>query len=331
MGKINSKPQLGKYSINLYDTEGDLAGYNEELSEELNPYFKGFSTPKKARKSDATEIRIVGAILKMLKAALIHGEAVGCRVRFTKQDLARMVHNDGSPVSERTIQRYLKTVLAKMASVYDLHYEIINGRHGGIMLWTDTLNQLEESGKRLFDEKLVTKSRRKNDRKRAEWVAMKGRQKKAPVFKAKGSIKTKLPAAMMRLASRVLKKATIEPMNRFSPSELMLKGLLAKVLALGHDKEKALEAILRAVRVTDTAMSDFHVENPFKYCFGVAVRTLEEPLGIKAIREKCSEFWNAQMSDYLSTYKEMVSSGIEVSEEAHKATLSYFRAKLNIV
>ena len=334
-GEVFDESKRQSYNIEDYATESHLNEIEEELEEALNPYLPGISSsPSRSKywyrggsKSGNTELRIAGVILNFVRASLRHKG--GCKIKFTKADIARQVQNDGKPISERTVQRWLQTVLDKLACVYGLHHEVKNGAKGGVILWTEDFANIVTSHGDLFDETLLPKIRRKNEREKIERWRDKVRretERADSILKAKAKIKTKRTSpAMMALAAKILAKHDPpDGFSRFAPSKTMLKGMLAKILSLGHWQEEARDALFRAIRLTDAALSDFHVPNPFGYCVATASNLLPNPQSFSTIKKQCRAFWKGE----LETFKDVMRKEKLTGENSYREGLEYYQNKI---
>ena len=274
-----------------------------------------------------TMCRIAGAILHILDSAK------GAKCYPTCK---RIMSYTG--FSESTVRRYLYDVLDYLARDEQLILEIdkVKGYVIYTQQWLDMVNQ---HGDELEPEKFVRSPWLKKSQKPFAEVLRKViatppfkncprtlRGDKSPFLKRNNLNKAGVPPAMMRLASSLLSKQPPPTTNnRFNPSKLVSKGLVAKVLSLGHLTDDVINAFHKAVRITDTAMADFQINNSITYCYGVMMEILPKTLpSLNDIKYKCKSFWVGELGKYNHLMKE----GDLLDSPSYQTGLEYYQNKL---
>jgi len=327
------------YCISDYMTEAERAIYLSDYDPNQAEF--GF-VPKRMQskyvrqggsKSGNTELRIAGSILHLVNAMLSragHGRKE-CRVSFTKDDLARMVHDGaGKGISKRTVQEYLSTVLDKLQEIYGLHYEIINGRNGGIQVWTDALELLEQGGQREFDTSLIRKT--KSDSMRAKLVEIqKEREKKRSTlnyFKAKGSINKRAYARMIRLAHGWLKGREVEVYSQLSPERNHYARLMTPRLIQGASLGDAYKDAVWAIRETNTQIVLGSVSNSMAYAKKVLA---SRPVIKKGRRDFMAEryaYWQSHYDNAMQSVRVETEKGNDFASTLNANIAQRYFAKM---
>ena len=329
------------YSISRYLTDADFDALQEEVAREdqrMNGYYvpepvsRSDYTHRGGSKSGNTELRVAGVILNMIVSSFKRDAL--CKIKFTKKDIARQVRNEeGDQVSERTIQRVVQKVLGKMAAIYDLHYEIVNGRFGGFRVWTDALEELKKDDKDEFDETLIPKIKRKGERtKIIAWGAKLKRETKiASVLLAKATGNNKrenLPRTLAHLARKLTPKIPLSSFSRISEEIDDLHWMTWRLLARGYWQNDVVTIVTRALRETDMALADFKIHNPVGYLvqkISKISKIFRRPTP-QEIYQECNRFWGVEKANY----EQVVAECPELREsEAHTHTMRMFNKKLN--
>lgn len=298
MENLTTSPQQIKpfedLDLRRYQSEADL----KALEEDINTYNITGDKAVMGRihtkfrvsggsKSGNTELRIAGALIKMIKAKRLSRKRCQ-RVDFNLKDVARHIktqvgYKEYRIVSERTVSRYIHLVLEKLGELFDIKYEVTLGRGGGFSMWEDEIVELNE-----FVPALARKTKKASDRPRIkEWEMRNERIQTAILIDKEKTTKNRskcfakgeylyngsVPEPMMRLASIIIYQNPVGHTNRLDISQKEMKSIVAEQLTAGAFCLDAVEWLNKAVRITDTMMSDSRIENPVGYVRNT-VRTL---------------------------------------------------------
>ena len=337
--KKNSKNNL---EINFEETPLDIKFYNSEkeleiAEEDLFNEIKGNSSSRNqsqyshrgGSKAGNTELRIAGVIINLLKASELHSG--GCKARIQIADIARQLMTNGKGVSNRTISRYLTTVLNKMQVIYGIHFEVIVGAKGGYRIWTKEHQEKLESGeKREFDESLFERTNRKNDKSRIhKWKNYHDKKKQAKKM-AKGSnnLTSRKPVKLAGLARKISQKTNLNEYSNIQITATTIFFITWNLLTSGHWQNDILNIVNKALHITNAATSDFNIRSQNGYLKGV-IKNLSK--GIKKptkeqINIKRFIFWNQEKEKSDEFIKE--NEGV-LSVESVQMTNLYFEGKIN--
>jgi hypothetical protein len=248
-------------------------------------YAQGYERKYRTGKTNHTKCRIAGAVRHILK------RSEGARCMPTKARL-----NAITGISERTIQRHLRSVLEWLQDQGELVLEVSN--HKGYVVCTQAwLDHVAAHGDAFQDRRFsrsswLTKAQRPFTREG-------GRQNPYKECKRISSNKKQggVAPAMRILAWKILKSRPIPEFHRAEIDQRQIQTMLAKLLAAGHWREQARNLVISALRITDAAVSDGLTKRPELYVWGVLRQKTGEtkPLTREEIALKCQDFWSFEL------------------------------------
>jgi hypothetical protein len=278
-------------------------------------YARDYERIYRTGKANHSKVRIAGAVRTILKRS---GGAKCC------PSVSRIMAFTG--MSERTVRRYLRSVLEWLSEQGELVLEV--HEYKGYVVCTQAwLNKVSVHGD-LFEPRRFSRSPWRTRRQLATLpypppaktlISNKNDKSKR--------IQSRLAPAMMKLASNLLRKSPLPHSNRFHIDPKTAQIALAKLLAGGHCRTVAPDLVFKAVKKADSMVADQLTLTPERY-FWVALAKLEllapPPLPKSFIRSRCRHFWSEQRLEYDRTvraYPEMAAT------PGHEKALAFYASK----
>ena len=267
---------MGEEEVELY------ADYEEWMDNQINgqtymPFIKKRVNRRKYLKGKVifTKAKIAGSILKVLR------DSKGARAHITCKKIMSFTH-----LSESTVRRYLYDVLDWLVSQDLLRFDIDKAR--GYYAWTEEWETMKNAHGDLIEPKKFLRSPwlRKHQTKFAS-ALKKGftppcqnlppRTLKEdypsdkPISKEMSLYKRgrKLPRKLAKVARNLLRNTPLSKYARIDLSKRQEHWLAWRLLAEGYWRNDVSNILFKALRITDSAVSDGLTENPKAYLQGV--------------------------------------------------------------